>query len=88
MQLSPMPGFRSWLEVACDQAVASGRPLLKTYEHEPVEAAYHAMLAIRGQQMQGDNADQVPEAQLMQLVEHMLSNIKHRSKVICCCAHL
>ena len=88
VQLSPMPGFRSWLEVACHQAVASGQPLLRTHEHKPVKAAYHAMLAVRGQQVQGDNAEQVPEAQLMQLVERMLSRVKCRFQVVCRCAHL
>ena len=88
VQLSPMPGFRSWLEVACHQAVASGRPLLRTDEHAPVEAAYHAMLARHSQQIQGNSAEEVPEAQLMQLVEHTLSNLKCRFQVTCCCGHL
>ena len=83
-----MPGFRSWLEVACHQAVASGRPLLRKDEHEPVEAAYQEMLAMRGQQLQGDNAEQVPEEQLMQLAEHVLSNPKYRFQVTYCCSQL
>ncbi len=69
------PGF----SCSCRPCLASGRPrpLLRTDEHEPFEAACHAMLAKHGQQIQGDNAEQVPEAQLGQLAEHILSNTKY-----------